>query len=142
MYNDINEMKALQKEITKRYDDDHSSRFREAWRTVSDTLESITEDNFDVVFEDLDELVDDYEKLSTRPNIRLKQRHTNPLAALQTGSPLRVLDLELESRTENEDYGLCLRAPIIEQDGQWYVSYEIITKLLECIEQGYVMEKS
>ena len=55
MYNDINEMKAMQEEITKRYDDDLSSRFREAWRTVSSTLESITEDNFDVIFEDLDE---------------------------------------------------------------------------------------
>lgn len=142
MYNDINEMKALQEEITKRYDDDHSSKFREAWGTISDSLESITEDNSDMVFNDLDELIDDYERLSTRPNIRLKQRHTNPLTALQTGAPLRVLDLELESRTEKDDYGLCLRAPIIEHNGQWYISYEIIAKLLECIEQGYVMEKS
>ena len=141
MYSDINEMKALQEEITKMYDDDNSSTFRKAWGVISKTLSSITEDNSDVVFNDLDELVDDYEQLSTRPNIRLRQKHTNLLEALQTGAPLRVLDLELESRTQKDDYGLCLRAPIIEQDGQWYVSYEIITKLLECIEQGYVMEK-
>ena len=141
MYSDINEMKALQEEITKMYDDDNSSTFRKAWGVISKTLSSITEDNSDVVFNDLDELVDDYEQLSTRPNIRLRQKHTNLLEALQTGAPLRVLDLELESRTKNDDYGLCLRVPIIEQDGQWYVSYEIITKLLECIEQGYVLEK-
>ena len=142
MYNDIDEMKVFRETLGKMYLEDDSSKFWRAWDVVGEELKSITEDNYDVVFEDLDELVDDYEKLSTRPNIRLKQRDTNPLTALQTGAPLRVLDLELESRTEKDDYGLCLRAPIIEQDGQWYVSYEIITKLLECIEQGYVMEKS
>lgn len=141
MYNDIYEMKALQEGITKMYDDENSSTFRNAWRAISKALSSITEDNSDVVFNDLDELVDDYERISIRPNIRLRQKHTNLLEVLQVGAPLRVLDLELESRTQKDDYGLCLRAPIIEQDGQWYVSYEIITKLLECIGQGYVMEK-
>lgn len=61
MYSDINEMKALQEEITKMYDDDNSSTFRKAWGVISKTLSSITEDNSDVVLNDLDELVDDYE---------------------------------------------------------------------------------
>lgn len=141
MYNDIDEMKALKDTLGKMYLEDDSSKFWRAWDVVGEELKSITEDNYDVVFDGLDQMIDDYERLSTRPNIRLKQKHTNPLETLQTGAPLRVLDLELESRTEKNDYGLCLRAPIIEQDGQLYVSYEIITKLLECIAQGYVMEK-
>ena len=141
MYNDIDEMKVFRETLGKMYLEDDSSKFWRAWDVVGEALKSITEDNYDVVFDGLDQMVDDYERLSTRPNIRLKPKHTNLLEALQAGAPLRVLDLELESRTENDDYGLCLRAPIIEQDGQWYVSYEIIKKLLECIEQGYVMEK-
>lgn len=141
MYNDINEMNCLQREIDKRYDGDIPNAFCTAWDKINETLACITSDYADVSFVDLDGMMEEYKQISTRPNIRLKQKHANPLKALQTGAPLRVLDLELESRTEKNDYGLCLRAPIIEQDGQWYVSYEIITKLLECIAQGYVMEK-
>lgn len=126
MYNDINEMTALQDEITKRYDDDNSSRFREAWRTISDSLESITEDNSDMVFNDLDELIDDYE----RKTLMAQYNKVYTMSFEEAEEKLQncLDDKELQLIRKENDY-FCEA----ESDAQWLDASEVDQRLAQIL---------